>query len=64
MSIVLDATLKGLAAIGIGAPQRKYGSLTGTQLAEGLTSLALSARDARTTADVAAIRGALPADLA
>lgn len=64
VSIALDATLKGLAAIGLGAPQRKYGSLTGTQLAEGLTSLALSARDARTTADVAAIRGAMPADLA
>lgn len=63
MSIALDATLQGLAALGLRAPQRKFASLTGTQLAEGLTALALSARDARSTADVAAIRGAIPADL-
>jgi nucleoside-diphosphate-sugar epimerase len=63
-SMVFDATLKGLAAVGLRGPQKKLGSLTGTQLAEGITALALSARDARSTADVAAIRGAIPAELA
>lgn len=64
VSILIDSTLNGLAALGVRGPQRRFGSLTGTQLAEGLTALGLSARDARNTADVAAIRGAIPADSA
>ncbi len=64
VSLLVDAALRGLATAGLSGPQRRFASLTGRQLAEGLTALALAARDARTIADAAAIRGAIPAEQA
>jgi uncharacterized protein YbjT (DUF2867 family) len=62
-ALVIGAALGALAAIGIRRPRERFGTLTGTQLAEGMTVLALAARDARLVADVAAIRGAIPKEL-
>lgn len=62
-AVVFGAALDALAAVGIRRPREKFGTLTASQLAEGMTVLALAARDARLVADVAAIRGAIPKDL-
>lgn len=58
-AVTTDALLAGVAALGGQRIRDRFGTLTGTQLAEGMVALALASRDARAVADVAAIRAAL-----
>lgn len=58
-AVTADALLAGVAALGGHRLRDRFATLTGTQLAEGMVALALASRDAKTTADVAAIRAAL-----
>lgn len=58
-AVTADALLAGVAALGGHKLRDRYATLSGTQLAEGMVALALASRDAKSTADVAAIRAAL-----
>jgi uncharacterized protein YbjT (DUF2867 family) len=57
-AIVIDGVLGAAAMLGARNIRDRYASLTGRALAEGMTVLALSSRDARADADVAALRAA------